>query len=398
MARQLSLISIGILWLASAAAGDTFHLRSGGQVEGQLLNAEESPRRTYQIRLDSGGDVTLDTAEVEKVVVLTPAQRQYRDLLKRMPSDTAEMHWKMSEACFKWKLYRERQFHLERAIELDPDHKEARQALKYKQQADGSWARIEDIKAAAGLIRWDGKWMTPAQAKLAEAEEKREEAEVAWKKKLRMWRGWLKDSRRRGKAISEIESIQDPLAAKPLVEMFWSERNIALRQLIADVLAQLDSGLATSALAQAAMQGDNEDDNEIRLYAIKLLERHNLRGVVPAFLPELNSSSNVRVRRAAHVIGQLGDETVVLPLIKALRTKHTQLVGGAGNGNINVSRGGLSVGRTKPKKVDVWRENREVLSALVKLTDQDFEYDQQRWLNWYLSLTTPPGLDLRRDP
>lgn len=398
MARQISLISISLLLLASAAVGDTFHLRSGGQVEGQLLNDDESPRRTYQIRLDSGGDVTLDVGDVEKVVVLSPAQKQYLDLLKRMPSDTAEMHWKMSEACFKWKLYQERQFHLERAIELDPDHEQARQALKYKKLDDGTWARLEDIKAADGLVRWDGKWVTPAQAKLAEAEVEREEAEVAWKKKLRMWRGWLTDPRRRSKAVSEIESIRDPLAAKPLVEMFWSEQNLALRQLIADVLAQLDSGIATSALAQAAMQGDNEDENEIRLYVIKLLERHDLHGVVGAFIPELNSPSNVRVRRAAQVIGELGDDTVVLPLIKALRTRHTQLVGGAGNGNINLSRGGLSVGRTKPKKVDVWRENREVLSALVKLTDQDFEYDQQRWLNWYLSLTTPPDLDLRRDP
>ena len=56
------------------------------------------------------------------------------------------------------------------------------------------------------------------------------------------------------------------------------------------------------------------------------------------------------------------------------------------------------MGRTKPKKVDEIRNNKEVLSALVKLTDNDFDYNQQRWLDWYLSQTTPPNLDLRRDP
>ena len=106
----------------------------------------------------------------------------------------------------------------------------------------------------------------------------------------------------------------------------------------------------------------------------------------------------MRVRRAGYALGVLGDQAIVLPLIKALRTKHTTYVGGRGNGNINAGTGGLSVGRTKPKKVDEIRNNKEVLSALVKLTDNDFDYNQQRWLDWYLSQTTPPNLDLRRDP
>lgn len=394
----LPVLCVLAICIANAAVADTIHLRSGGRLEGLVLNADEKPRQTYQIRLQDGGRITLDVADVRRVVQPSPEKKQYQELLARMPSDTAEMHWKMVEVCSKLNLARERKFHLERVIELDTNHEQARRALRYKQQKDGSWARLEDIRAAEGKVRHNGKWMTPAEAEIADAKEARKQATIAWKKKLRMWRGWLKDRRRQQKALEEIQAITDPLAAEPLVEMFWSEKSLALRQLLAEVLGRINSGTATGALAKAAMQGDTDDENEIRLYAVKLLEQNNRRNVVPAFVSELRSGSNTNVRRAAYVLGKLGDESVVLPLIKALRTKHTKLVGGAGNGNINVNRnGGLSVGRTKPKKVDVYLKNREVLSALVSLTDKDFEYDQHRWLAWYLSLTTPPNLDLRRD-
>ena len=259
-------VTIAVLLFSVSAPAETFQLRSGGRVEGRLLNADERPRKTYHIRLLAGGDVTLDAKDVAKVVQPTPAKRQYLDLLKRMPSDTAEMHWKMSEACAKWNLSRERKFHLERAIELDPDHEQARRALKYKKQPDGSWATIEQIRTAAGQIKYNGKWMTPAAARIAEAKEEQKATEIAWKKKLRMWRGWLRDGgRRKETALEAIEAIDDPLAAKPLSEMFWSDSSQDMRFLIADVLGRIESGVAMGTLAKAALDGDNKNDNEVRL-------------------------------------------------------------------------------------------------------------------------------------
>ena len=120
---------------------------------------------------------------------------------------------------------------------------------------------------------------------------------------------------------------------------------------------------------------------------------------MPGFVGHLRSPNNTLVRRAGYALGELGDDAVTLPLIKALRTKHTQLVGGQGNGGINARNGGVSVGRTKPKKVDRYLKNKEVLNALVKIVGKDHGgYDQERWLNWYLARSTPPNLDLRRDP
>ena len=383
---------------ASITLADTFRLSSGGEIQGQLLNADEQPRRSYRIRLAAGGDVTLDARDVKQVVQPSANQQRYLDLLKQMPSDSAAMHWMMAEQCTKLSLPRERTFHLEETIRHDPNHEKARLALKFKRKEDGSWAKLEEIKAEAGLVRRNGRWVTKSEAELADAADERRHAKLDWQKKLRLWRNWLKHPKRRQKALDAISSIEDPLAAEALIKMFWSENNIALRELLAEVLGRLPSGRAATALAKAAMLGDSEAENDIRLHAIRQLDKNNRRSVASRFVSALRSNDNVQVRRAGHALGVLGDDAVVLPLIKSLRTKHTRLISGPGNGGINMRNGGLSVGRSKPKKVSEFRNNKEVLSALVKITRQDFGYDQRKWLNWYLSRSTPPKLDLRRDP
>ena len=378
---------------------ETFRLNSGREIEGRLLNADERPRRTYRIRLATGGDVTLDAEDLDKVIPPSPNKQRYLDLLKKMPSDTAKMHWIMAEECEKLRLKKERKLHLERVIALDPNHEEARRALGYKKTSNGKWATLEQLKAAEGKVRWKGQWLTQAEIARREASDKRKEVKLEWQRKLRMWKKWLKDPRRQSKAVEEIASIDDPMAAEALVKMFWSESSVPLRELLAEVMGQLTSGRATTALAQAAMQGDTESENEIRLHSIRQLKKNKRYSVVPGFVSQLRSKDNTAVRRAGYALGELGDDAVTLPLIKAIRTKHTTLVGGAGNGGINMRNGGLSAGRTKPKKVDKVVKNPEVLSALVKITGKDRGgYNQQEWLAWYRRRSTPPNLDLRRDP
>lgn len=386
-----------VLGITDTTHADTFHLRSGGRLEGNLINPNEQPRNTYRIRLETGGDVTLEARDVSKVVKPTREQLVYRNTLKTMP-DTVESHMKVYELCKQLSLTRERTFHLEQAIRIDPDYAPARQLLKYKQKSDGSWAKLEEIKEEAGLVRFGGKWVTQEEARLAELREQREEQQITWKKNIKRWRGWLGDRGRRSKALAAFNAIDDPLAVEPLVKMFQSDGSIAVREMIAEILGRIGTASATKALAQAALRGNSDAENDLRFLCVRLLQKNNRRSVASGFIPELRSSDNAIVRRAGYAIGELGDESAVLPLIKALNTNHTKLVGGKGNGNINAGSGGLSVGRTKAKKVNVSRSNKEVRSALVKLTNQDFEYNERKWLAWYQSKNTPPNYDLRRDP
>lgn len=376
---------------------DTFHLKSGGTLQGKLLNAEEKPRKSYRIRLDAGGDVRLAAREVERVLQESAKDRQYQSMLKKMP-DTVEAHLNMAEFCKTQKLTGERKFHLEQVLRLEPDHEYVRAALKYKRAPDGSWAKIEDIRAAEGFIRHKGKWVTKEQALREEMAAKRAEQQIEWKKRIKRWRGWLADSRRRNKGLAAFNSIDDPLAISALQEMFWEDENTAVRELIAERLGKIGGSAAAQVLSRAAMSGGDRAANELRLLCVRILRRSKMRGVASGFVPALGSSSNAEVNRAGYALGELGDESVLLPLIKALNTTHIKLVGGQGNGRINASRGGVSMGQSKPKKVPVSRENKDVRDALTKLTDGvDFGYNETRWLQWYAAKRTPPQLDLRRD-
>lgn len=388
--RFFSLLAILV---ALTAQADEFVLSNGGTVRGTLLNADEDPRVTYHIRLDKGGEVTLDVEAVRKVVVPSPEKRRYEELLAKLPNDSAELHWKMAEQCAKWSLSRERQFHLEQTIRLDPHHEQARRALRHKKRKDGSWAEVSEIMEDSGKVRRNGRWVTKQQAQMEDEARAHEEAERQWKKKLRIWRRWLADQRRRADALREIEQIEDPSAVGPLVELFRSDKNPSLRDVLAEVLGRFHHGQATEALVEAAMFGPRE----LQLQCLRQLEKSGRTDAVQRFLPNLRSSENQLVRRAGYALGILGDDQVVLPLIKALNTTHTELVGGAGDGRINLRAGGLSAGQTKPKERTVRKQNREVLSALIKLTGQDWRYNEQLWMKWYLERSTPPNLDLRRE-
>ena len=81
--------------------------------------------------------------------------------------------------------------------------------MKYKRTPAGGWAKLEEIKEAAGFVRWKGKWVTPEEAQQAELAEQRESQQIEWKKKIKRWRDWLGDRRKQNKAVASFKSIDD---------------------------------------------------------------------------------------------------------------------------------------------------------------------------------------------
>jgi hypothetical protein len=396
MARYLMIFLIGLFCIAAAAEADTFHLRSGGSVVGELQNPEQKPRSTYVIRLAAGGDVTLDAIKVHRIVTPSPQQRKYEELLKKMPADTVENQWVMAEWCKRHHMTREHEFHLEHVIRLDPDHELARKALKYKRREDGSWSRNEELWKADGYVAGRGGWKLPQQTRIDAANQAREDLQFKWKRDLKMWRRWL-GGRRHREAVENITTINDPLAAGPLAEMFHEERSIEIRQRLAEILGRLESRAATRALIRAAIE---EKDFELRLQCTKQLKKeYHRRAATRSLVAELRSKDNSRVNRAGAALGVLGDDAAVLPLIKALKTEHKTIQGGSQN-TVGVPRNGgstLSWG-SRTRVIYLPRENKGVRNALIAVTDEDFGFDEPKWLHWYSVRTTPTNLNLRRDP
>ena len=395
-----AIVSIAALFVfapwTGTAVGEEFVLIGGGRVEGTLLNADESPRTEYVVELVGGGVITLAADQVEQVLAKSVAELNYEKWLPKMPP-TAEGNWLMAEHCAKLGLPEHREFHLNRVIELDPEHEEARRALGYS-KVDGVWVIREDEMAARGYVLHKGRWRLPQDIAMEEAQQKRQDEEVEWGKKVRRWHGWL-DGQRAAEGAAQLRALKEPAAAPTLVTLLEKAKDPAIKLVLIRTLGQLDHPAATAALIERALE---DDDEPVRDAAVDQLMGRENKSVVRRFIAALKSKDNVQVNRAAIALGRLGDPEAVRPLIGALVTKHRFLVqGGSGSGQIgagfgNVGPGGLSVGG-KPKLIEKELRNGGVLAALSTLTPVNFGYSEDDWNAWYTAENTPKVVTLRRD-
>ena len=134
--RHLLLLMTLFVAARGSAYADTFFLKSGGRIEGELVNRSEIRPRQFIIATE-GARITLAADQVERVTQKTDHRQRYEQLLAKM-DDTADHHWKLAQWCLRKKLNKERQIHLQRVIELDLNHEKARRALGY-QLYGGRW-------------------------------------------------------------------------------------------------------------------------------------------------------------------------------------------------------------------------------------------------------------------
>ncbi|HMC12236.1 MAG TPA: hypothetical protein VKH44_13135, partial [Pirellulaceae bacterium] len=122
--------------LVRPACGDIFVLEAGGQLEGEWLNRNEQPLTKYEVRR-GGITVTLPLSQVREAIRQSPGELEYA---KRAPvaADTVDGQWELAEWCRKNNLMRQREVHLRRVVELNPNHQQARFALGYQFQ-QGQW-------------------------------------------------------------------------------------------------------------------------------------------------------------------------------------------------------------------------------------------------------------------
>jgi len=142
-ARALALAIVLGLIAAPSVRGDTFILKDGRQIEGELLNAEQTPRMTFVVRTGAGIQLTLKADQVARVETKSLAERKYEEYVKLMRRDSPEDHWKMAEWCRKSGLDELRTFHMEQVLKYDPNHADARRGLGYS-RLDGKWVKPEE--------------------------------------------------------------------------------------------------------------------------------------------------------------------------------------------------------------------------------------------------------------
>ena len=165
---------VGSLWgfctVSAVARAEIFKLTTGGEVSGELVNREESPRLHYVIRPYAGGEITLAASQVTRVVPQRPVDVEYqRQRLKY--GDSVQDHWELAEWCRGKRLKKQNHFHLEQLLLLDSDHEEARRLLGYK-LVDGKWITREEQMKSRGYVKYNGSWVLPQEVQVREKQKK----------------------------------------------------------------------------------------------------------------------------------------------------------------------------------------------------------------------------------
>lgn len=372
-------------------------LATGGEIQGELVNKDEIPRQQYVIKTALGGQVTLARAQVVKVVRESPAQAEYEKIRPSYP-DTVEGQWELAEWCRAHRLLAARKTHLERIIELSPDHAQARRVLGYSLM-EGRWVTQEQIMTERGYRFYKGQWRLPQEIEIMEDKRKAELAEKEWFQKFKRWRAWL-DSEKSFKAVEEISSVDDPAALPALADGATSDPNEAVRLLYIEAIARIGTPGAMDVLVGRSLEDRSE---EVRLTSLDLLSEHKHPDIVGRYVKALRHKDNIMVNRAALGLARMEDPSAIAPLIDSLITIHKFAITSGSPGTsssfgtgASSGGGGISMGQsTKIVKQQI--QNAVVRDALVHLTGVNYNYDVRTWKNWYAAQKKDGGLNARRD-
>ena len=398
------------LWALGArpASGEVLVLKTGGRVEGELLNPQRAGAEAYRVRLPAGLEVSLAPEQVQRVIAQSDVQKQYDALLPKMPN-TVDGHWQMAQWCKEAGLTANRTHHLQEIIKLDPDHEEARTALGYSLHGS-RWMTQEEFLRSQGYVRTPNGWKLRQEVELGMLERQRELGEKEWRRKLKIWFDQLDSPRRSSEALANIQAIRDPLAAPALAEVLANAKAPRqVRLMCLEVLSKLPPGIAEMTLINLAA---NEPDENLRDRCLDELKRAQSKTAIAKFTRDLQSKDNRVVNRAAICLQRMGDPSVTRELIDALVTSHKFIIQqGSGSGSMGASfgganggsggdggLGGLSMG-SKPKLVKADLKNEMVLAALTSLNPGvNFGFNEDAWRRWYVETHTTVDVNLRRDP
>jgi hypothetical protein len=403
LARFVAAIGLVAIYTlrSNSACGDVFELTGSGRLEGKLLPADDASKLNCTIELSAGGRVTIARSQIARIETITDGVAEYQKLARTSP-DTADAHWKLAEWCREHKLRDERRQHIDRVIELNPNHAEARAALGF-QQKNGQWMNRDDVMASRGLVLFDGKYVTPQQVELLKQQKESKITQADWTNRIKQLRRWLIGRRQdqANQAHTEIQAIQDPQAAEAIVAALRGENDPQVKRLWIETAARLNHHVALDALVNLSLY---DQDDEVRQQCLEHLINSRRPGLVTPYIHALKEKNNDIVNRAGGALGQIGDRDAIGPLIDALITKHKVKVSESNPDQhaytFSKDSNAFSFGGgSAPQVVVQSLRNRAVLDALIKLSgNANFEYDQVQWRGWLAAQAKMTAVDVRRDP
>lgn len=388
---------------AASPASGTVELRSGGTVPGTLAPYTAGALTGQRIELEEGLQVAISSAAISNIRGDDGRMAEYRRRLEGLPDEPAA-HWELSQWCNGETLYAQKERHLRRVIELDPNHGPARAELGFI-PVGNKWVQEDVYRRSRGMVRDQGKWRFAEEVLAAREFEAIDAQRKEWLKKLASLKVQAARGGPRGTdALAQLQGIQDPAADEAIVkELSQRKENDRFpRSLWFQTLARLRTPLSVQTLIRAGLE---DPDDEVRAICYASLNEYGKYQAISFYLSRLRDADNTVVRQAGRALVEINDPEIALTLVDFLRTKHTYESAPGNDTNIGFARdsnGGLGGTQFGSKRVRIVKEldNPEVLSALLEVVGEDvnYQYDQNRWRVYFAQRIAPYPGDLRRDP
>ncbi|MDR1964094.1 MAG: hypothetical protein LBQ50_09980, partial [Planctomycetaceae bacterium] len=239
---------------------------------------------------------------------------------------------------------------------------------------------------------------TQQQIDIEQILEKRKQAEMNWEKKVEAWRAVLPNH---AKAKSEILAITDPLATTALWNALSAERNEDTRILLLKALSNIGTSTALHSIARWSM--NTNENAEVRQTCFDEIRRHPAakQALVGFYASHLNPQHDVpTINAAALALGEIGGRSAIPQLIDALITVHTETkiikAPGPAFGSLGNTTGTqFGWGSQKVSDVQTSR-NQEALTALIKLTGVNFQFNKDAWRIWLIESRRTTSFNARR--
>lgn len=412
----ICLAILALLACPKTTSADVVRLKGGGVVRGKLqkFSRRAKPKQPTVIRTLSGALVTIEASEIESVRKRRLDHEEYEHR-RRTAADTVADQWELAQWCVKNRLLKYRKTHLQKIIEIDPDHLAARRGLGH-QLYDGEWMSRDEYMLSRGQVRYRGKYVFPQELEEIRKEEAAKSATREWHQKIKLWHAWTSSNRpeRRQQAVANLTAVTDPNAIPALSKRFREDSRIRFRRLYLQILSGIES---EDVLKPLLYQAIFDEKQEIRQSAVLAVAPNFVDKAVAALVRGLKSDHNFIVGRSAMALAVIADEQVVPQLIDALITTHKYRVvvpdNGEGTIAMRADGSGFSNGSSLPPDVEIMlltgqlphgavinrmegpqlrkktqivkrvQRNEPVLEALKHITGEDFSYDRQAWRLWW---------------
>jgi hypothetical protein len=284
------------------------------------------------------------------------------------------------------------------------------------------------------MVKHNGRWITAEAKSKREARSQLTAAEMSWLRRIRIMHQALVSGAndRRREAESQLMAIRDPEAVTPLIRVFGSDDR-SRRLILALVLGAIPGQEATVALIRQVL---SDPDAELRAAFFDQLKNRDRLFAIAQFVRALGSSDVRVINRAAWALGNLDAVESVPKLVNVLVSTRSEVVvdtfddlnvqgsdpnppvailgltksgiaayltapavgpGAVAYGgtvgpffpyaNSPVGGPGMTAGTQssavpEPRLATFSFQNLEVLTALQKLTRQDFGFDIDAWRVW----------------